>query len=182
MLFDRHCQRTEKCRVTQGDILAESHGTFVGINVCSRKDGIISGYEIITIILLFKQTEFRQRKGIPMMKQVFCERCHLAAKLAAYEPGALVPGKNLRWAQKWSFTQASRSMTEHCCIMRGDDWVVFVLNYWNEGVYARCANLFCKYRNFRSLNWITARVINTLINLLEIIEGFRIHVFSQHEH
>lgn len=96
MLFDRHCHRTEKWRVTQRDILAESHCTFVGINVCSRKDRIISRYEIITIILLFKQTEFRQRKGIPMMKQVFSERCHLAAKLAAYEPGALVPGKNLR--------------------------------------------------------------------------------------
>lgn len=96
MLFDRHCHHTEKWRLTWGDILAGSHRTFVGINVCSRKEGIISGYEIITIILLFKQTEFQRRKGIPMMKQVFSKRCHLAAKLAAYEPGALVPGKNLR--------------------------------------------------------------------------------------
>lgn len=110
---------------------------FVGINVCSCKEGIISGYEIITIILLFKQTEFQRRKGIPMMKQVFSERCHLAAKLAAYEPGALVPGKNLRWAQKWSFTRASRSMTEHCCIIRGDDRVLFVLNYLNARVFMR---------------------------------------------
>lgn len=96
MLFDRHCHHTEKWRLTWGDILAGSHRTFVGINVCSCKEGIISGYEIITIIFLFKQTEFQRRKGIPMMKQVFSERCHLAAKLAAYEPGALVPGKNLR--------------------------------------------------------------------------------------
>lgn len=82
--------------MTRGGILAEIHGTFAGVNDCSCKEGIIRGYEIITIILPFQQTEFGQCKGIPMMKQVFCERCHLAAKLAAYEPGALVPGKNVR--------------------------------------------------------------------------------------
>ncbi len=130
-VYDAIWQTLSPHREMEGDILAESHRTFLGINICSRKDGIISGYEIITIILLFKQTEFGLRKGIPMMKQVFSERCHLAAKLAAYEPGALVPGKNLRWAQKWSFTRASRSMTEHCCIRRGDDWMGLVLNYLN---------------------------------------------------
>ncbi len=130
-VYDAIWQTLSPHREMEGDILAESHRTFLGINICSCKDGIISGYEIITIILLFKQTEFGLRKGIPMMKQVFSERCHLAAKLAAYEPGALVPGKNLRWAQKWSFTRASRSMTEHCCIRRGDDWMGLVLNYLN---------------------------------------------------
>lgn len=49
-------------------------------------------YEIITIILPFTQCE--QCKGIPMMKQVFCERCHLAAELGAYEPGARAAERN----------------------------------------------------------------------------------------
>lgn len=55
-------------------------------------EGVYGRYEIIAIILPFKQCE--QCKGIPMMKQVFCERCHLAAELGAYEPGACAAERN----------------------------------------------------------------------------------------
>lgn len=47
-------------------------------------------------LIWWKQIEPEQGGGIPMMNQVFGERCHLAEELAAYEPGAALAETNRR--------------------------------------------------------------------------------------
>ena len=56
-------------------------------------------------------------RGIPMMNQVFSKRCHLAAELAVYEPGATVQGNNLEECLCDHFSQPL-IITLYCCIMR----------------------------------------------------------------